>query len=262
VKLHRIVAVVLRQAYEARHNMDRVTDALYWPVIDVLLWGLVSLYLGHSGAARPGFVSCLLGAAILWGMFRNFQRDTAMGFLSEVWARNLIGLFSTPLSIQEYITGLIVMNFVKATAGMVVAGLVAWIFYSFNIFPALPALLPYLGILLLFALAVGIFVTGLIFRFSTRIQSLSWSITGLIMPFSCVFYPSDALPRSMRPLALALPTTHAFDGMRQVMSGGPVRLTDLAAGYLLGVAYLLAACFAFIHLFRGALTRGVLVKLE
>jgi ABC-2 type transport system permease protein len=262
VNLHRIGAVILRQAYEARHNMDRVSDAIYWPVIDVLLWGFMSLYLGHRDGAKPGIVSLLLGAAVLWGMFRNFQRDTAVGFLSEVWARNVIGLFSTPLSVPEYVTGLILINLLKAAAGLMVAGLVAWLFYSFDIFAALPALLPYLGILLLFGLAVGILVTGLIFRFSTRIQSLSWSITGLIMPFSCVFYPWDALPRSMRPVALALPTTHAFEGMRQVISGGPIGLQDLIVGYVLDVAYLVAAVIVFVRLFRGALIRGVLVRLE
>jgi ABC-2 type transport system permease protein len=259
---HRIGAIILRQAYEARHNMDRVTDALYWPVIDVLLWGFISLYLGQRHDAKPGIASFILGTAILWGMFRNFQRDIATGFLSDIWARNLIGLFSTPLSIPEYIVGLTLINLMKAAAGMVVAGLVAWFFYSFDIFPALPALLPYLGILLLFALAVGIFITGLIFRYSTRIQSLSWSITGLIMPFSCVFYPLDALPRLMHPIALALPTTYAFEGMRQALSGEPIGPWYLTTGYLLDVGYLAIAMIASERLFRAARAGGFLVKLE
>ncbi|HEX4478572.1 MAG TPA: ABC transporter permease [Polyangiaceae bacterium] len=262
MKAHRVGAIVLRQVYEARHNLDRFTDALYWPVIDVLLWGFMSVYLGHRDGAKPGFASFLLGTAILWGVFRNFQRDVAVGFLSEIWARNLIGLFSTPLSVSEYVSGLIIVNLLKAAAGMVVAGLVAWIFYSFDIFPLLPRLLPHLGVLMVFALAVGILVTGLIFRYSTRIQSLSWSITGLLMPFSCVFYPLDALPRSMRPIALALPTTHAFEGMRLVMSGGPIGLPDLVAGYGLDALYLALATVAFTRLFQATRSRGLLVKLE
>ena len=262
MKAHRIGAVVLRQAYEARHNLDRVTDALYWPVIDVLLWGFMSLYISRQTSAGPHIASYLLGMAILWALFRSFQRDIAVAFLSDVWSRNLIGLFSTPLSIQEYVTALVLINLLKAFAGMLVAGLVAWACYSFDIFPALPALLPHLGILVLFAVAVGIFITGLIFRFSTRIQSLTWSITGLIMPFSCVFYPVGALPAAIRPLAFALPTTYAFEGMRAVLAGAPIRYSYVALGYGLSVCYLAGAAFAFTRLFMAARASGLLVKIE
>jgi len=198
MKLHRIKAVMLRHTYEARRNMDRVIDTVYWPVLDIIVWGFFTIYLGRGNRLQPGLISFMLGAIILWGLFFAFQRDMAVGFLDELWSRNLVNLFSTPLSVSEYMTGLIAVNLLKAVFGMTAAALIAWACYAFDIFPALPAMLPYMLNLMLFALALGIIITGLIFRYTTKIQGLAWSFAGLLMPMSCVLYPLQSLPRYLR----------------------------------------------------------------
>lgn len=262
MKLHRIAAVIVRHAYEARRNLDRVTDALYWPVMDIVVWGFTAIYLARGGHMRPGLVSLLLGAAVLWGMFRAFQRDMATGFLAELWTRNLLNLFSTPLMISEYITGLIIVNLLKAALGMTAAALIAWVCYSYNIFPAMPTLLPFLFNLMLFAIAIGAVITGLIFRYSTRIQGLTWSLTGLLMPISCVYYPVRALPHWLRPAAWIMPTTQSFEGMRQVLAGGGFSTRNFVYGIALNGAYLLGAIAFFRTMFESARARGLLVKIE
>jgi ABC-2 type transport system permease protein len=230
--------------------------------MDVIMWGFFTIYLSHRGALEPAIVTFLLGAAVLWALFRSFQRDMAVGFLADVWARNLLGLFSTPLTVVEYIVGLFLINVVKALAGATAAALVAWLLYSFNILPFLPAALPFVVVLMLFAISIGIIITGLIARYSTAMQTFAWSITGLLMPLSCVFYPLSALPRPLHPIALMLPTTHAFEGMRQVMDGGGVSITHLCAGLGLDAGYAVAAIALFSRLFSAARSRGLLVKLQ
>jgi ABC-2 type transport system permease protein len=262
MRFNRIAAVVERHVYDARHNLERVTDTLYWPVMDIIVWGFLTMFLAQRGNLRPGLISFLLGAAVLWGMFRAFQRDLAVSFLTEVWSHNVIGLLSTPLTVREYLAGLLAINLLKAIVGTAAAAIVALVFYSYDLFPYLAALLPFILVLLIFGVAVGIFVTGLIIRYTTKIQSFTWSITGLVMPFSCVFYPLTALPRPMQPLALALPTTQAFEGLRQVMAGGGLSLARLGSGLALDCGYLLAAVAIFERLFRAALSRGLLVNLE
>jgi len=262
MKPHRIAAVVVRHGYEARRNLDRITDAIYWPIMDIVVWGFLAIYLARGGQMKPGLVSLLLGAAILWGMFRAFQRDMAVGFLAELWTRNLVNLFSTPLTVAEYITGLIIVNLLKALIGMTAAALIAWFCYSYNIFPALLGLAPFIFNLMAFAIAVGAIITGLIFRYSTRIQGLTWSLTGLLMPLSCVFYPVKALPRFLRPPAQLLPTTQSFEGMRQALSGGGFSHQDFAWGLALNAIYLIGAILFFRTMFESARARGLLVKIE
>src|ERR1700726_2393573 len=170
MKLHRIRAVILRHTCEARHNLNRIAGIGYWPVQNIVLWGFFTIYLARDNHLRPGAISFLLGAAILWGMFYAFQRDLATGFLEELWSRNLVNLFSTPLSILEYLTGLIIVNLLKAMIGMLAAALTACVFNAYDIFPRSLELIPFMLVLAVFALAVGVIIIGLILRYTTRIQ--------------------------------------------------------------------------------------------
>jgi ABC-2 type transport system permease protein len=262
MKAHRIVAVMTRHAYEARRNVDRVTDMIYWPVLDIMMWGFFTTYLGHGLGMQPDVIKFVLSAIIIWGLFYSFQRDLAVGFLDELWSRNLINLFSTPLTISEYMTGLICINVAKALVGVGAASLLALAAYQFNIFPWLPAFVPYLINLILFAFALGIMITGLIFRYTTKIQSLAWSFAGLLAPISCVLYPVKSLPPWLRAIAWTLPTTHSFEGMRQLLAGGGFNPHHFWYGLVLNVFYFSLAIGIFKIVFAAAQNRGLLVKLE
>jgi ABC-2 type transport system permease protein len=262
MKLHRIKAVILRHAYEVRHNANHVTYMVYWPIVNILVWGFFTLYLRHGDRLQPGVLSCLLGAVILWGLFNAFQRDMAVGFLEELWSRNLVSLFASPLSVSEYVTGLIAITLAKAMIGLLVESLIAWLFYHYDIFPMLPALIPFLLNLTLFALAIGIAVTGLIFRYTTKFQAMAWSFAGILMPLSCVFYPLSSLPAFLRPIAWVLPTTQSFEGMRAAIERGVFSVSHFRWGLELNIVYFFFAVVFFRRMFEAARMRGLLVKME
>jgi ABC-2 type transport system permease protein len=262
MKPYRIRAVILRHFYEVCHNANHITYMVYWPVVNIAVWGFFTLYLRHGDRLQPGVISCLLGAVILWGLFNAFQRDMAVGFLEELWSRNLVGLFASPLSVSEYVTGLIVVSLVKAMVGLIVESVIAWLFYHYDIFPALPSLIPFILNLALFALAMGIVITGLIFRYTTKFQAMAWSVAGILMPLSCVFYPLSSLPGFLRPLASMLPTTHSFEGMRQAIERGEFSISHFQWGLELNLIYLTFSVFVFRWMFESARSRGLLVKME
>ncbi len=252
---------MLRHAYEARHNLDRIADTVYWPVMDIIVWGFFTIYLTRN-SILPGVFSFILGAIIMWNIFRSFQRDMAVGFLAELWSRNLANLFSTPLSVTEYITGLIIVNLLKGMVGMLAASIIAWLCYAYNFLPMVPMLLPFILNLILFALVIGVITTGLIFRFSTRIQGLAYSMAALLMPLSCVFYPLSSLPKYLRPLAWVLPTTHSFEGMRQAIAGGGFSTIHFEWGFGFNVIYLVLSAAFFRRIFESVRSLGLLVKME
>ena len=262
MKLHRIRAVILRHLYELRRNPTHLTNMLYWPVMNIIVWGFFTFYLSHRGGAQPAIVSALLGAVILWGLFNAFQRDMAVGFLDELWSKNLVNLFGSPLSVPEYVTGLIAVSLVKAIIGMAAESLIALLWYRYNIFPMLITFIPFIFNLVLFGLAVGIAVTGLIFRYTTRFQVLAWGFAGLLMPFSCVFYPLKSLPTFLQPVAWILPTTHSFEGMRQAIAGQGFSASHLGWGLLLNLVYFVLAALFFRWMFESARSLGLLVKME
>jgi len=262
MKIYRINAVIVRHLYESRRNFDRVTDMLWWPVLDIIMWGFFTVYLSHSNRLQPTVVSCLLGAVILWGTFYGFQRDMAVGFIDELWYRNLINLFSTPLTLSEYMAGLITVCLLKVMVGLLAASAIAWAAYSFDIVPWLPKIIPYMANLLFFALALGIAITGLIFRYTTKIQALAWSFAGLLMPASCVMYPMSSLPKWLRAIAWMLPTAHSFEGMRQVLAGRGFSPMHFWWGAGLNVVYFALAIAFFGWISEQARSRGLLVRQE
>jgi len=262
MKIHRINAVIVRHVYEARRNFDRVIDTVWWPVLDIVMWGFFSIYLTHGKGLQPGFISMMLGAAILWTMFYSFQRDMAVAFIDDLWCRNLINLFSTPLMVSEYIAGIIVVCILKVMVGLLAASAIAWAAYSFDIFPWLPQFIPYMANLMLFALALGIAITGMIFRYTTKIQALAWSFAGLLMPVSCIFYPVSSLPKWLQDIAWMMPTAHSFEGMRDVLAGKGFSPVHFWWGAGLNVIYFALAITFFGWIFEKARTRGLLVKQE
>jgi ABC-2 type transport system permease protein len=256
----RMGAIIRRHAYEAAGNPDRIADALLWPCLDVITWGFFSRYLVRGGDAAFAAPAQLVGGIILWGTFRAFQRDIAVGFLAEIWSRNIAGLFVSPLGVGEYLAGLVLLNLAKLA---IVLGLIAGVCHALTGVPGdalILLLLPSLGILLCFGAAIGLFVTGLILRFSTRVQTLAYGLAGLLMPVSCVFYPLAALPPALRGFAGLLPTTQAFEALRAAMQGqsGPVgALADGGGGALLALA---AAGWYFSAVWRAAHRGGQLVR--
>jgi ABC-2 type transport system permease protein len=262
MKPYRIKAVMLRHAYEVRHNANHLTYMVYWPIVNIVVWGFFTLYLRRGDRLQPGVISCLLGAVILWGLFNAFQRDMAVGFLEELWSRNLVSLFASPLSVAEYVTGLLIITFGKALIGLIVESMIAWLFYYYNIFPIFPKLMPFILNLALFALTVGIVITGLILRYTTRFQAMAWSFAGILMPLSCVFYPLSALPNVLRPIASILPTTPSFEGMREVIEKGGFSDMHFTWGFGLNLIYFVLAILFFRSMFEAARSRGLLVKME
>jgi ABC-2 type transport system permease protein len=256
----RIAAVVVRHGYEFRRNVNQIANMLYLPAMNVVLWGFFTIYLRQGQQLKPSVVSCLLGAIILWGLFNTFQREMATGFLEELWSQNLVNLFGSPLSVAEYAVGLVAANLLKVTAGFLATSLIAVAFYRYNIFAALPALLPFVFNLTLFGLTLGIVIIALIVRYTTKIQAVAWSLAGLLMPFSCVLYPLTALPPWLRPLASLLPTTRSFEGMRQVISSDTLSASDFTWGLGLNVAYTFLSIVFLRRMFESARARGLLVK--
>ncbi|BBX46644.1 ABC transporter permease [Mycobacterium cookii] len=262
MRLHRIEAVVLRHMYELRHNGNHLINMVYFPVVNIVMWGFLTIYLTNHQRLQLGLISSLLGGVVLWGLFYGFQRDMAQGFLEEVWTRNLVGLFSSPLSVAEYIYALVCVNLIKAFFGLALESVIALLCYHFNIFPLLIEFVPFIAVLMFFGFSIGVVITSLIVRYGSKLEGLAWSFAGILMPFSCVFYPLNTLPVFLHPLALALPTTHSFEGMRQLLAGGGFSISDFRSGITLDIAYLALAILLFRRMFESARSRGLLIKME
>lgn len=261
MKLHRIVAIFVRQMYLYKRSLPRIMEIIYWPLLDLVLWGFISVYLARFQANLPNFVAFFLGALILWDILFRSQLGISVSFLEDVWARNFLNLFVSPLKPGEYIVALMLVSAVKIILAGTLMSVLAWIFYSFNIFIVGISLLPFVINLVALGWAIGIFTTSLILRFGQQAEILAWGIAILFQPVSAVFYPVAVLPPVLRGLAHYVPSSYVFEGMREVMASGrlPVNMLIRATG--LNAVYLVVVTVFFYAVFRSVKKKGLLARI-
>ncbi len=251
----------MRQLYLYRRSFPRALEVFYWPTLDILLWGFVTVYLQKSTTGLPKFVAFFLGALILWDILFRAQQGITVSFLEDMWARNLVNIFVSPLRISEYLSGLLMVSLLKVIVSFVVMSALAGMFYSFSIFRLGMALLPLVVNLVVMGWAVGIVTMGLILRFGQEAEVLAWAVAFLFMPVSAVFYPVEVLPPLLKKVAFFVPSSHVFEGMRALIEGKGFPLLELVKASGLNTVYLVLSVVIFILIYRDALKRGVLPKI-
>ncbi len=257
----RIRALVLRYTFLYTRSVPRVAEMFFWPVMDLLVWGFITVYLQKLEHQVPAAVTFLLGSMIFWDILYRAQQAVTISFLEDIWARNLLNLFVSPIRVSEFIMATYIVGFVKilVTVG-ILAGLALW-FYHWNLFQMGLALIPLFASLLLMGWAVGMITTALIMRWGQSAEALAWGIPFLIQPVCAVFYPLSVLPKWIQPISRAIPATYAFEGMRQVLRGEGLSPHDMAWAFGLNVVYLVGAGLFFNFMFEVARNKGLLAKL-
>jgi len=260
--LRRIWGLMYRHIALYRASWPRLLELAYWPTLQLCIWGFTASFfaarLGNVGAVAAGG---LLGGVLLWEVALRTQMGLAIGFLEEIWSRNLGHVFVSPLRPWELVAALVGMSAIRVAVGLAPALLLAWLLYAFNIFAIGLVLLPFVANLMAMGWWVALGVISLILRHGAGAEALAWSVLFGLTPFSCVFYPVSALPEAVRPIALALPSTHVFEGMRQALAGGGVAWGHLAWASGLNLLWLGAAMLLFAAQFRAARTRGALISI-
>lgn len=260
MNLSRIKGVTIQNIFWLRHSLEDVADTFFWPMMDVIIWGLMTTYFSRLEGPLVGVVNFLLGGLILWNIVWRAQQDISFALLRNVWGKNLLNLFTTPLTPGEFIVATMGLGLLKIIFTVALVSTIAFFLYSFNIFSLGFYLLPFFINLIVFGWTAGTFITALIVRYGMRIQAFAWSLIALFHPISAVFYPVATLPLFLQKIAWLLPTSHIFEGMRQVLKIGTVSTENLIWASLLNVVYLFLASRFFVFMFEKAREKGKLAK--
>lgn len=245
MNLGRIIALIIRHLYLYRRSFPRLLEIFYWPFLDLVVWGFITMYLAEFQDDIPGAVTFFLGALILWDVLFRAQQGITLSFLEEIWARNLLNLFASPLKPGEFLTATMAISVFKVAGVGIVMTVAALVFYSYNVFMMGMSLLPFVLNLIAAGWIIGILTTSLIMRFGQEAEVLAWGMVFLFQPISCVFYPLSVLPEWLQFIAWVNPAAHVFEGMRTVLLEHTVPTFHLwwATGLNLGYLVLIVAWF-------------------
>lgn len=261
MNLRRVQALVLRYTFLYTRSAPRVAEMFFWPVMDLLVWGLLTVYLKKLQNLVPSTVTFLLGSMIFWDILYRAQQAVTLSFLEDIWARNLLNIFVAPVRVSEFIAATWVVGFVKILITVAILSSLAWSLYSFNLFHLGLSFIPLFINLLVMGWSVGMVTTAMITRWGQSAEALAWGIPFLIQPFCAAFYPLATLPKFLQPIALAIPATHVFEGMRAVLAGQGLAWHYVFAAAGLNGLYLLASALFFNYMFEKAREKGLLAKL-
>ena len=260
MKIHRINALVQRHLFLYRRSLPRLMEIFYWPFLDLVVWGFITVYLMKFQGQLPGVVTFFLGALILWDVLFRAQQGITISFLEEIWARNLMNLFASPLKPSEFLAATMVLSVFKVAAVACVMAVCALVFYDYNIFMIGLSLIPFVLNLVITGWIIGVLTTSLIMRFGQEAEVLAWGMVFLFQPISCVFYPIEILPKWLQTIAWGNPATHIFEGMRAVLNTSVLPVEHLSWAMGLNLLYFALMVGWFHYMFNVCKERGLLVR--
>jgi ABC-2 type transport system permease protein len=243
-----------------RSSWPRLLDLIYWPAVQMLMWGFLQLYISQNAGffARAG--GTFIGAVLLWDILFRGQLGFSLSFLEEMWSRNLANLMISPLRPVEFVLALIVMSVIRLAISTIPVALLAIAFFGFNLFGLGLALAAFFVNLLLTSWAIGIFVSGLVMRNGLGAENMAWTIMFIFLPLTCVYYPVAVLPGWLQHVAWALPPTYVFEGMRALLIDQVFRADLMLQALGLNVVFFVAGCTAFLALLKSARRNGALMQ--
>jgi ABC-2 type transport system permease protein len=259
--LGRVGAMTLRYWYLLRSSWPRLLELVYWPTMQMLVWGFLQLYLARNTSSLAHISGTLIGAVLLWDVLFRGQLGFSMSFLEEMWSRNIANLMMSPLRPVEFVAALMLMSLIRLAIGMLPVTALALVFFGFNIYALGFALAAFFANLVLTSWAIGLLVSGLVLRNGLGAESLAWSLMFLLLPLCCVYYPVETLPAWLQPVSWALAPTYVFEGLRAALLAHEFRGDLMLAALALNGVYLGLGLGAFVLLLRSARQKGSLLAM-
>ena len=260
MKFHRMYALSLRHLYLIRSSFPRILDLIYWPTIQIVLWGFISKFFTMHSEYYSNTIGVILSAAILYDFLFRSSISFNMLFLEEIWSRNFTNLFVAPLKVSEIITSLTITALLRTLIGIVPAILLATPFFGVSIFSLGPSLILLFLSLYLFGITLGLLVTSGLLRFGPAFDNIAWSSLFLLAPLGCVYYPLSILPDWLQILAKWLPLVYIFEEIRSILLNNVVNYTNIVSALKLNLVYFVLAVFIFYSAFYGARKKGTLIN--
>ncbi len=257
---HRVGAMVLRYAYLLRSSWSRLLELIYWPAVQLFVWGFLQFYIAQNSGFFARASGVFIAAVLMWDLLFRGQLGFSVSFLEEMWSRNLGNLMISPLRPIEFVSALMIMSLIRLAIGMVPVTLLAIAFFGFNVYGLGLALVAFFVNLIFTGWAVGLVVAGVLLRNGMGAESLAWTLMFVLMPLVCVYYPVSVLPDWLAPIAWSLPPTYVFEGMRALIMEHSFRADLMIEAFALNAIYFGAAVAAFLGLLESARRAGSLLQ--
>jgi len=253
---YRIWTVILRYFYANTRTVSTLLDFLYWPLIDILLFGFIGTSMATQ-CANNNLVLNLLTGMVLWQVTFRTNLEVAKNLLQELWDANLINFFATPLQTSEWIMGLMFLGPLSTLFTIPYGAFIVYITMGQNIFTLGWFILVMIGLLTIGGWILGLIAASFLIRYGQKMDSIIWAIGWLPAPFCSVYYPLETLPVWMQTISKLLPMTYAFEAMRIFTSTNTISWHHVGISLGMNLLYLCGALALFFYMFNKSKEQGL-----
>ena len=257
----KVFALSLRHIYLIKGSFPRILDLIYWPTIQIFLWGFISKFFTLSSSYFENTVGIILSAAILYDFLFRSSISYNMMFLEEIWSRNFTNLFIAPIKLSEIITALTFTAIFRTLIGLIPAALIAIPLFGVSIFKIGAPLIFLLITLYIFGVTLGLLVTAGLVRFGPSFENIAWASLFFLAPLGCIYYPIEILPVWLQVIAKLLPLVHIFEEMRNILIHDIINYSQILKAIFISFLYFLIGILIFYLSYNGAKNRGTLINM-
>jgi ABC-2 type transport system permease protein len=261
MKWSKIFALSLRHIYLIKGSFPRILDLIYWPTIQIFLWGFISKFFTMSSSFYENAVGVILSAAILYDFLFRSSISYNMMFLEEIWSRNFTNLFIAPIKLSEIIAALTFTAIFRTLIGLIPAALIAIPLFGVSIFKIGAPLVFLLLVLYIFGITLGLLVTSGLLRFGPSFENIAWASLFFLAPLGCIYYPLEILPTWLQVIAKLLPLVHIFEEMRNILIYDTINYYQILKATLISFIYFVIGIIVFYWSYSGAKDRGTLINM-
>ena len=261
MNFHKIYGLSLRHIYLIKSSFPRIVDLIYWPTIQIFLWGFISKFFTIDSAYYSNTVGVILTAAILYDFLFRTSISYNMMFLEEIWSRNFTNLFIAPLRISEIIISLVLTALLRTLIGLVPAILITSPLFGISILDLGAPLFLLFFSLYAFGITLGLFVSAGLLRYGPAFENIAWSSLFLLAPLGCIYYPIEILPEFFQTVAKFLPLVYVFEEARSILVNSVVDYSNIKSAIYLNVFYLCLGISLFYYSFSKARDKGTLINI-
>ena len=241
----KMYGLFLRHFYLITRSFPRILDLIYWPSIQITLWGFISNFFASHTTYYNNAVGVILTCAILYDFLFRTSIGFNMLFLEEIWSRNFTNLFIAPMKISEILTSLIFTALVRALIGLIPAVLLTSPLFGISILELGIYLFFLFLSLYIFGITLGILVSAGLLRFGPSFENIAWSTMFLLAPFGCIYYPIEILPEIFQKIAYMLPLVYIFEEARSILVNQYVDYSNIKNAFILNIFYLFIGIILF-----------------
>lgn len=255
ISLQHVWAVALKHLRILRHDSNIQLAIVFWPLLNLIIWGYLGAWMqqGTNLQLQAAFLNSLL----LWQTVGRTSLLFGISLMEELWSGSLTVLFATPLSIIEWILGIMLYSVLTSLLALGYCVIVVLCIYRMPLETLLSNCLLFGPPLVLSGICIGLLNLQLILYGGKRADALTYIVVWLFAAISGVFYAREVLPAWVQKVGDLLPLSYGFSGLRNYVLHHKNPLGDIGIAYGLGVTYCLLGVVFLMYSFKKAKEKGL-----